>query len=571
MLFLSPGVHLLSSFSISRVAAVLPLALLAGCLFQPTPYEAPEVVEVDPELRIVSPAAGAYVDEGTLVVQGEAVGLIDVRLNGEPVSVGSDGSFVHEMPVGPGVVAFELSGRDADGDERFIRQSVLAGTWANPDDAVRDGAVVRLNRGALEFIIDGAEAQIDVNTLAAAATTANPIYQQNAGLLAVEANLTSLVMDDLELWGEPTTGALQMHGVLPNVVATLDVDGHLLFDPFDAVVVATADQVFIDGDLLLEVGAYGSPVVTVTNVTAQVINMQTDTSGLPIDLDSGLIRNAIENQIENMLPTLVINQVPPVVQSQLDTLDLSFPLNVVGVSMQIDGRWGSVSIDPDGVVAGLDLEVSGPVTGSGDAPGYLVGGGSPRPSVYSDASVGLSDDLVNLLLFRAWQAGAMALELDTSALAGDTNDEASALDMIGDGTVLVQANLPPVVVQRGDVVSAMVGELGVVLDTPDGGLGERVEIAAAVTSGVDLGVADTDVILGLEEASVSLGTRYNDWGAVDNEALTRLLEVAVPVESVMTVFSDVTVPVPTIQGMQIVEVGVARDAGGLHTNLDIDI
>ncbi len=544
------------------------LVLLTGCLFQPTPYVPPDVQELDPELTMASPAAGSYVDAGAVTVEGTAIGYDTVLLNGEAVAVSADGSYAHTLQLLPGVTSMELLGTDADGDERFIRQSVLAGQFGDPDQMVSDGAVVRLNQPALNRIVESAELAIDASTLEASAMAMNPVYEQNIGILNVNANLTNLEFDDVQLMGDPTTGALRVFGTVPNVVADLSVTGGVFFEPFDATVHATATSVEITADVLIS-AVSGKPVVQVSSADATVIGMQTESEGLPLELDSGLITGALEGALETMLPTMITNQVPGLIQTQLDTLDLNFPLNIIGVPVDIAAEWGRVDIDNDGVVIGLDLDIEAPTTGDAGTPGYLTGAGAPTLSRSSDVSVGLSDDLVNLLLFRAWQADGLVFELDTDALAAQDVD--GSLAMIGDGTVHVDPALPPVVVEREGNVQAMIGELGVRLDTPEGGFGQTIEIAAAVTSPVDLGVLEEDVVLALGDADVSLGTRYNDWGAVDNEAMTRMLEVAVPIESVMSVFSDIIVPVPQLQGIDLLDIEIDRDAAGRHTTLEMSI
>jgi len=226
---------------------------------------------------------------------------------------------------------------------------------------------------------------------------------------------------------------------------------------------------------------------------------------------------------------------------------------------------------PDGIEASVDVAVSTPGAGALGAPGFLRASAPPSANHVGDVSLGLSDSLVNLLLFQAWSAGSLDMDLPLNLLGG----EQPIANLIGDGTLHVRPVLPPVVVERQGL-QAQIGELGLAVDTPSGNFGEHIELAASLTSAV--GVSDAlqasggqGLALALGSPEMQLAARASDWGAIDAETLTNMLEVVVPVDAVLAAFSGVEVPFPEVRGLAIGGVDVHRSASQSDTDIVLSL
>src|SRR5690349_883305 len=106
---------------------MVPLLVLSAC--HRAPEEAAPVV---PSLVVDSPAPAACVPVAPLTVTGRAPGLGALTVDGiaTPVALGR---FSQTLDPVRGIDTFEVRGTDADGHDRYVRESVLAGDFAPAD------------------------------------------------------------------------------------------------------------------------------------------------------------------------------------------------------------------------------------------------------------------------------------------------------------------------------------------------------------------------------------------------------------------------------------------------------
>lgn len=552
-----------------RAAPLLLLTTFAsGCLFAPTPYIPPAYVE--PELEFVTPSAGDWLGQGQVEVQGVARGLENITLDGQPVTVDADGHFLAAVDVQDGIHLLELRGTEPDGDVRFARQSVMVGSYAPADEPLHDAARLRLNSSGLDFALQLAEQQVRSADVQAMALAANPVYQEDMGLFQLRADVQQVSFGALQLDATPDVGVIHLRAVIPSVLLSVPVSARGFFFNADAVATASANQAIVTGDLTLD-AVDGEPVLQLTGVDIAFQGLQLHTQGLPSPFDQLLVGDVMDAALRELLPQAIASIVPQELALTLRSMNLSFGLNLLGSQLTADASFGSFTIAPDGIEASVDVAVSTPGAGALGAPGFLRASAPPSANHVGDVSLGLSDSLVNLLLFQAWSAGSLDMDLPLNLLGG----EQPIANLIGDGTLHVRPVLPPVVVERQGL-QAQIGELGLAVDTPSGNFGEHIELAASLTSAV--GVSDAlqasggqGLALALGSPEMQLAARASDWGAIDAETLTNMLEVVVPVDAVLAAFSGVEVPFPEVRGLAIGGVDVHRSASQSDTDIVLSL
>ncbi|MFW6049579.1 MAG: hypothetical protein ACODAU_00310 [Myxococcota bacterium] len=97
---------------------------------EPLPAHAPRRLEVridrvPPELRLRSPAPGAVIDSGTVVVRGRTEPDAVVDVDGRRVDVGDEGHFATRRGVDRGLVNVVVRARDGAGNERVVSRAVM--------------------------------------------------------------------------------------------------------------------------------------------------------------------------------------------------------------------------------------------------------------------------------------------------------------------------------------------------------------------------------------------------------------------------------------------------------------
>jgi hypothetical protein len=127
---------------------------IAACSSRPrSDVVTPPPPDVEPELTIISPDRGTFVD-GPIVVSGRVRddGPARVTVDGQPIAVAADGTFSTTLAPRPGLAIVETHAIDATGhDVRDVR-SVLTGPFAPSDGSARAEIAARLGDRGLAVL-----------------------------------------------------------------------------------------------------------------------------------------------------------------------------------------------------------------------------------------------------------------------------------------------------------------------------------------------------------------------------------------------------------------------------------
>jgi hypothetical protein len=531
-----------------------------------------EALPLEGVLSITSPEAAAWMPAGDTDVVGTATGIDAVALNGVATTL-ADSEWRAPFALARGVNVLEATGTDGRGDAHFVRSGVLAGTFASPDGPIADAARFRVNRGGIDKIEDLVEGYVEPDLLNAGLSSLNPVYEDSYGVwgwdaVTIQADITHVAFSTADIQIGTTNSEIVLTATLPDVQVDVRAYGDAVGFDFDEPVSVGASEAVIEGQVLVT-AVDGQLDVQLDSVTVDLRDIWYDTDVLPGDIESYLLVDTIRDTLEGMLVEKVTEMVPPLLDSTLSGLDPSFETEMLGLPVSASFSFADVDVDPDGLALTMDVDVSVPTGGTHTYAGFLAAGeGDPTIDTHADISGALSDDLLNRMVFEAWRGGLLDLRLSTD----DGTLEGALLTPFkaSEGTITVNPMLPPVIVQHGDALQAQMGELIVDIDTPGGGMGNHLEAAVDLFVDLDVGISGGSMVVGLGEPTVVLTVRDSDWGASD-EATTRLLEANLPIDTLLLLLGDLSFPMPELYGIGFDSGTAARDADGVHTDMEIGL
>jgi hypothetical protein len=295
---------------------------------------------------------------------------------------------------------------------------------------------------------------------------------------------------------------------------------------------------------------------------------------LEIDYSLGiehLLQDEIEEMIIEALEAEITDSVAPMIQESLEQLDLSYETEALGANLAVAASISELLVEEDGIEMAFDVEISIDAEETTEHP---FEGCFTRPRAPDDISrtgdfaLYVSDDLMNRLLFTIWQAARLSDELST--LEGTLSPIFVGIVGATEGTLEIDALLPPVIVQSGDGFEFQIGEINLDLTTPDAPLGENLRMV------VDMHIPITPVIeegmlrLQVGEILAGVDASDEDW-LIRPEEIGSILISSLPLEMVTDLVNELEIYVPVYQGVRIINAELARGTDGASTMLSFDI
>jgi hypothetical protein len=275
------------------------------------------------------------------------------------------------------------------------------------------------------------------------------------------------------------------------------------------------------------------------------------------------VDSTIEGYLVDAIEDAVYDAVPPLLEDALQDLELSFDIDLLSNSYTIEAVPEDIDVDSVGLTLALETVVEPETWARSDyGLGSLHGDYSiPSWSSTPGASIAISDDFINQVLYAMWGGGLLDMTVDSSELGLDPADLSFILGDVESLVVSVDPLLPPVVVpgSSGNLLDLRLGDLHLTL-TADGAT--FIEVYVSAVTDLDVSV-DGDATLSAElgaDLRLYFDVVYpesNTTGASDTEAL---LEALVPL--LLPTLTDALgeIEIPAIQGFTLS--GISVDAGG---------
>ena len=549
------------------IPAVVLLAAL-GCEREPpnlTPYE-------QPELTFDAPDAGEYAEPGTFQAFGTFSNLVDLRVQGEAASTEGT-TFQRQVELVRGANVIEARGTDLRGDQRWLRHGLLAGTWAPPIFEVEHASLVRINERGVDGMLDAMSNLLEPATLNDSVAAVNPVFQETYRLDTAEIATVTIAVTDidfsaLQITGQPKPDQASMLMSFSDLEIDADVLIEGLGNSGTVEVDIWADTADVTALITLK-ATEGKLDVTLLDTAVHFEEFGWDSSLIPGDVVGESTTQDLKVALEGALAEALNERIATTLEGYLSELDLSFESELLGTPFSAAATFANAGIDADGIFLMVDAQVEV----SGDAgysyPGYLVHEAlDPIISREADISAAINDDFLNRVLFEAWNSGMLVQQLST---ADESLSLGIAQTLGADSVTLTTvAKLAPVVVEREGQLQVQIAELEVNLIAPGSGFGDELSFAAAAW--VDLTPQIVDGLLTLKIGKAETKVQVRGTSTIASaEALTTVLEDALPINLMLALVEDIAIPIPDFAGITVASATAERDAAGFHTHINIDI
>ena len=546
------------------------LLFVTGCGGCKDEEETEPVVYDDPSsLTVTSPAAGAWAEVGAVQVSGTTENIDAIMINGESVAVDASGSFSGAVTLERGINVIEVQGVEPDGDTLFERRSVIAGDYADPGYAVEDGIQIRLNQGGINEMCDMVEGMVSAEEVTKSlGDDLNPVFSTDEVLWTwAAADLTGFDFGAAEITAVPDD-LIELEVVLPQLQVDIFAYGEITAIDFTQEVAMTAENAVITAKLAL--GAEdGTLSVELINPEVELQGFAYDTELLPDIMEEYFFIETIQETIQDTLVEQMQEMVPELLDEQLAALDFSFDTELMGTMVSVGADFSAVDVDDDGVQIAMNVDVDVPTVGTQVYQGYMASGENiPSVDRGADLAMVLSDELMNRVMFEVWRGGLLNMVLSTE----DGSLEPAMLSLLHaeEGTVTVTADLPPVIVESNGALQVQVGELNIVLETPGGELGERVELDVAAFVDLYISLDGSTIALDLGTPELVMAVRESDWGSSE-EALTNLIEEMLPIDVLLLALGALEFELPELAGLSFGDAEVERSDSGFHTDVEVQL
>lgn len=540
--------------------------LLGGCkpkTLAPFPEDEPAELTLD--------TLGYFKGE-TAVVEGVAKGLEALTVNGVEVFRNED-AYQATVPLVPGVNLIEVQGTDRFGDPKVVRQGVLSGTFSPAEDRIEKAVTVRLNDSGIDAAMEITEDLLVAQDVPGLLAGFNPVLDTSYDVLGFEAGSIRVDILDVDfarpiLIANPRAGVVDMTATLPFLGVELHATGSAIGIDFDQEVTVDADAVDLQLDLGMEIEG-GDLAISTANPRLNLVGFTFDVSAIPdvvegflVDRVRGILEERVQGVLDDLLPTLL--------EDRFADLEIAFATQVLGKDFAIEGFLENAQIDSNGIELSTGVRIDAERDGNSGGVGYLSVRTPPTtPSATDDLALAVSDNLLNNLLYQAWGAGLLALDLDSAR--GDIDAGLlTPLGATGAARIFVNAATPPVLIEQDGSAMVQITELLVRVETPGGDKGEFLDLAVTALVDLDLVVDQGVLKLSLNEPIVSVDVRDSDWG-LEDQSLTNLLAEQLPIDTLLSLLGDIEIPLPSVAGISIDNAVAERDATGVHTTIGANL
>lgn len=539
------------------------LFALSGCKSEIAPVNIDETVETE-----LSVDTHGYFHGDTATIEGRAVGLTEVTVNGQAAFFDDQGGYQVAVDLEHGVNLIEVRGVDVHGDPHLLTRGVISGAFAPADETVSEALTIRLNQSGIDEAMDITTDLLMAQDIEGLITGFNPVFSTSYDVLGFEAGSLSASIADVDfirptLQADPETGRLELSASVPYFQVEIDAVGSAIGLDFDETVDLEADRIDFELDVAIEVDGSGDLQVVASNPRLDLVGFDFDVSLIP-DVVEGFFTEQVRGIIEDRVVETLDELLPTVLEDRLSGLELAYETELLGKDLGVEGFLTEVSIDGLGIELHTDLAIDAERGMDVGGAGYLTSAAGPaQPGYDDDLALTVSDDLLNNLLFQAWRAGLLGLDLDSARGEIDAG-LLEPLGASGSARVVVEAATPPVFIEQNRSGMIQITELLVHIETPGGEKGEFLDVAVTAFVDLDLVVDDGVLKLSLNEPEVLVDVRDSDWGITDN-TLTSVLAEQLPIDDLLGVLGEIELRLPSVSGISLRNATATRDVSGTHT------
>lgn len=518
-------------------------------------------------------------------------------INGDTVAVGNDGSFSYPMAtaIGGNILNVEATDSYASANER-VQSFLWSDTFREPNapktGITPSGMGIWLSQNALD---DGDHSlpaddlatifELVLSSFDLSSFIPNPVAAGVGGVPLSNATYT-IFLNNISAPGAEVTltaigGGLRMsvvmtgpngNGITGNILADKDCTWSLFgnpgcIGPGSITGLLTIDSITINTNIMLSVDANNEVVVT-PQATSVVIG-DAVVSNLSFDI-FGLITNVVNDLVDDLIGDLgasfgtqIDTVIGPLLGDALGALafNTSFALPALdgsGTDIVVDlvSDFDAINFDPAG--GQFNLRASGysaagkvtPHNNDGIPGRRMCGAGAQLMSLpnASPLEVGLSDNVLNSILYAAWDGGLLEFPVPASLLGGVDLGQFGITNL----NMVMSGMLAPTAMDCGPSgeLIATIGDLGIAATMDLFGNPLTLQIWVSLTAGIELTAADGGIGIALTDIK-SVFTEVNvaeDAGVAAEATIKGLIETELVGGLLGALGGDAlgSIPLPTI-------------------------
>ncbi len=356
-----------------------------------------------PELVILSPERGEYVDSETVTVSGtvseDGTGLSFVEYGGQRIDVDANGNFSIDVTVREGVNRIKVTAQDLAGNEAAALRAVVYGPTTDPTEVINPAFTVFVRDEALAVVEQVIENLITPEFVTDLAT-------QN---LAIDnVNLDAVRFDPIDVVIDPDDNVINLSLSVTNA----EVEGS--FTIGSEVFPTTIQIVKFDIQLELRVSAapdggiafnFGEPVLNLAEEDL-LFNVQDLTQD-----DAQFLRNLIVDVATQAFGQL-LNEA--LFEELFDPDILKRRIEILGRELVFEVAFEEITVFSDGILARLSVSMpQEQFAGVRDVPGALnIPPGNPQgPNTENDIIFTTTRNAMDRILHGVWRSGLLHQEL----------------------------------------------------------------------------------------------------------------------------------------------------------------
>jgi hypothetical protein len=531
-----------------------------------------------PILTIDQPERGDWIEGTASTASGNVTddwsSISILTLNGTSVPPDTKGDFSKRMSWDFGINVLETYAEDSDGNSSTDTRAVIAGEFKEYGDEVENGLAIRIKQGiggfdTLEALGEDLISATDLDALIPSPVFSDSYKRWGITWYSVKLYVTNPSLGPVSFDLDPrSTGVLRATVKVNDPELDWSANGTVAFISASGNGDITADDITVTMDLKPRVSGR-TLYMDVDSVSTSLTNFDFDMDGWLYDvLDffgvDTLISNLIKGYMEDAIEDAIYDEVPPILEDALSSLELGTDLEIMDQTYRLDAAPAAVSVD----AYGMNLELASTFkagvwrnrrTGLGS---LYYGYGSPDYFPASGMNLGLSTDFLNQVMYALWGGGMLQQELVASDLGLNPADLEIFFPGLTELTIELDALLPPAVVPGtgAEMLDLQLGDVHLVLYNGDMSSGDvLLDVYFSAFMGMDMDATAETLTTSFGEPTVYFDVVYpksNTTGAHDTEAL---LQELIPYLLPMLTDALGEIPMPAISGFSISGVKVNTD------------
>jgi hypothetical protein len=527
-------------------ATLLLLATAAAC-------DAP--LPPPPVLRVTSPARGLVQGKpGPLTVTGRALPgapgdrVTRVVVNQVPATLAPDGSFTAVLDTPRGALLLETVATSDNGASAVDARAVQSGELRPVGSGIDRAITAALSADAFSRLSATAGPVLRAMNIPAMLAPLQPMVSAGDDLANVNLSMTDLRFGDLTIALAPADGGLSFSAEFDALEVTANAAYAGVFVPRGSTAVnVAADQITIAGTLVVSPAGTAGFTTRLPAATVRTVGLRLQAPGMTGPIVA-LLDRTLGSMIDAMITQTAERTLEPLVNQALGALSGPQQIDVLGHKLDLQASPSAVSFTRAGALVTMNVQAR--LEANAPSPGYVfTSNGVPVLDASHGFQLGLANDLVNQLLAQAHASGLLDLGLQQDFGVFDS--------------ATFSSTLPPMIASARDgALRLVIGDLIATFSSQG-----KTVVKAAINAQVDLQIAPADNAreVALQFGAVDLQINLLDdpanpdgLGGADLSAATSA-GVAVQLDSLKQLL--ITLPVPSIAGIQLEHVSIGADNG----------